>query len=278
MSILPCYQIFSHYDISVFLIYYIFNWRIIALQRRVDFCSTSAWVSHRCPCLPSLTSLPPTSLRSHPPGCHRAPFWVPWVTRHVPTAVHLAYADARLSVMLSQAGPASPSPTVSTVCSLCLRLRCCSTDGFIRAVFLSSVQSLRRVQHCATSWTAGLPVLHQLLELAPTHAHQVREDIQPSHPLLSPSPAFNLSQWQGLSNESVLRISWPNAASTSVLPMTIQDWSPLGWTGWISLQSRDSQEFSPTPQFKSIKSSVLIFLYSPTLTSIHDHWKSHRFD
>ena len=42
--------------------------------------------------------------------------------------------------------------------------------------------------------------------------------------------------------------------------------------------SRDSQEASPTPQFKSINSLVLSFLYSPTLTSIHDHWKNHSLD
>ena len=65
------------------------------------------------------------------------------------------------------------------------------------------------------------------------------------------------------------------SASASVLPMNIQDWFPLGWTGWISLQSRDSQESSPTPQFKSINSSAFSFLYSPTLTSIHDYWKNH---
>ena len=63
------------------------------------------------------------------------------------------------------------------------------------------------------------------------------------------------------------------SASASVLPMNTQDWCPLGWTGWIS-----SQESSPTPQFKSINSSVLSFLYSPTLTSIHDHWKNHSLD
>ena len=42
------------------------------------------------------------------------------------------------------------------------------------------------------------------------------------------------------------------SSSLSVLPMNTQDWSPLGWTGWISLQSKDPQESSPTPQFKSI--------------------------
>ena len=61
------------------------------------------------------------------------------------------------------------------------------------------------------------------------------------------------------------------SASASVLPMNTQDWSPLGWTGWISLSPRDSQESSPTPQFKSINFSALSFLHSPTLTSIHDH-------
>ena len=57
--------------------------------------------------------------------------------------------------------------------------------------------------------------------------------------------------------------------------MNTQDWSPLGWTGWISLQSKGLSKVSPTPQFKSINSSALSFVYSPTLTSVHDHWKNH---
>ena len=68
------------------------------------------------------------------------------------------------------------------------------------------------------------------------------------------------------------------SASTSVLPMNTQDWSPLGWTGWISLQSKGLSIVFSTPQFKSIHSSVLIFLYSPTLTSIHDHWKNYNLN
>ena len=68
------------------------------------------------------------------------------------------------------------------------------------------------------------------------------------------------------------------SASTSVLPMNTQDWCPLGWTGWISFSPRDSQESSPTPQFKSINSSALSILYSPALTSIHDHRKNHSLD
>ena len=67
------------------------------------------------------------------------------------------------------------------------------------------------------------------------------------------------------------------SASASVLPMNTQGWSPLGWTGCISLQSK-SKESSPTPQFKSINSSALSLLYSPTLTSTHDHWKNHSLD
>ena len=67
-------------------------------------------------------------------------------------------------------------------------------------------------------------------------------------------------------------------ASASVLPVNTQDWSPLGWTGCISLQSKGlSRVFSP-PQFKSINSSALSCLHSPTLTSIHDHWKNHSLD
>ena len=60
------------------------------------------------------------------------------------------------------------------------------------------------------------------------------------------------------------------SASTSVLPMNTQDWSPCS--------PRDSQESSPTPQFKSINSLVLSFVYTPTLTSLHDHWKNHSLD
>ena len=68
------------------------------------------------------------------------------------------------------------------------------------------------------------------------------------------------------------------SASAAVLPMNIQDGFPLGLTDLISLQSRDSQESSPTPQFKRINSSVLSLLYGATITPIHDYWKNHSFD
>ena len=66
------------------------------------------------------------------------------------------------------------------------------------------------------------------------------------------------------------------SASTSVLPMNTQDWSPLGWIGCNSSQSKAPSRSSLTPQFKSINSFAPSFLYSPTLTSLHDHWKNHR--
>ena len=117
--------------------------------------------------------------------------------------------------------------------------------------FSSVTQSCPTLCNPMNHSTSGLPVHHQLPESTQTHVHQVGDAIQTSHPLSSPSPsAFNLSQHQGLSQ-------WVNSASggqtigvsasTSVLPMNTQDWSPLGWTGWISLQSKGlSRVFSTT--------------------------------
>ena len=97
----------------------------------------------------------------------------------------------------------------------------------------------------------GLPAHHQLLEFTQTHVHSVSDAIQPSHPLLSPScPTFNLSQHKGIfkwisSLHQVAKVLV--SASASVLPMNTQDWSPLGWTGWIYLKSKGlSRVFSNT--------------------------------
>ena len=97
----------------------------------------------------------------------------------------------------------------------------------------------------------GFPVHHQLPELAQSHVHQVSDAIQPSHPLLSPSPpAFKLSQHQGLSNESVLSIRWPKCWSFSFSICSSNEYSgrfPLGLTGLISLQFKGlSRVFSNT--------------------------------
>ena len=99
--------------------------------------------------------------------------------------------------------------------------------------------------------TPGLPVHHQLRESTQTHVHWVGDAIQLSHPLSSPfPPAPNPSQHQGLFQW--VSSAWDGqiigvSASTSILPMNTQDWAPLGWTGWISLQSKGlSRVFSNT--------------------------------
>ena len=112
----------------------------------------------------------------------------------------------------------------------------------------------------------GLSVHHQLLESTQTHVHGVSDAIQPSQILSSPSPpALNLSQHSGSFPMSQLFASGGQnigvSASTSVLPMSTQEWSPLGWTGWISLQSKGpSRVFSNTTvqnHHHSSKASIL---------------------
>ena len=99
--------------------------------------------------------------------------------------------------------------------------------------------------------TPGLPVHCQPPGFTQTHVHRVGDAIQPSHPLPSPSPpAPNPSQHQSFPVS--LLFAWGDqsiglSASASALPMNTQDWSPLGWTGWISLQSKGlSRVFSNT--------------------------------
>ena len=86
-------------------------------------------------------------------------------------------------------------------------------------------------------------------------------------------PTQGLFKWVSSSHQSALHIGV--SASTSVLPMNTQDWSPLGWTGWISLQSKGlSRVFSSTTVQKyQFFGAPLSF--SPTLTSTHDYQKNH---
>ena len=99
--------------------------------------------------------------------------------------------------------------------------------------------------------TPGLPVHHQLLEFTQNHVHWVGDAIQPSHPVIHFSPclqsfpasgSFQMNQSFASGGQSI-----GVSASTSILPMNTQDWSPLGWTGWISWQSKKlSRVFSNT--------------------------------
>ena len=126
--------------------------------------------------------------------------------------------------------------------------------------------------------TPGFPVLYHLPEFAQTHVHWVSDAISSSFTHFSSYPqslpasgSFPVSQ---LFPSGGQRIG--ASVLASVFPMNIQSWFPLGWTGWISLMPKDSQEPSPAPQFKNINSSVLSLLYGPTLTSTHDYWKKTR--
>ena len=114
---------------------------------------------------------------------------------------------------------------------------------------------------CASSWWCHSAISSSVVAFS-------------SCPHSLPTPGFfpmsQLFAWGGQS----IRVT----ASASVLPMNTQDWSPLEWTGWISLQSKGlSKVFSNTTVQKH-HSSTVSFLYSPTLTSIHDHWKNHSLD
>ena len=127
--------------------------------------------------------------------------------------------------------------------------------------------------------TPGLPVHHQLLELPKLMSI---ESVMPSNHLtlclpllLLPSIFPNIRVF---SNESTLRLRWPKYWSFSFISPSDEHPGLISFRmDWLDL-SRDSQESSPAPQFKSINSLVLSFLYSPTLTSIHDHWKNHSLD
>ena len=93
-----------------------------------------------------------------------------------------------------------------------------------------------------------------------------------SHLQSSPaSGSFPMSQFFASGSQSI-------GALASDLTMNVQDWFLFGLTGWISLKSKRLSRSFSTPQFKSIKSLGLSFLYSPTLISIHDYWKNHSFD
>ena len=120
-----------------------------------------------------------------------------------------------------------------------LKLNIKKTNG-IWSHWFSSVNSvnhsyLTRCQPMDCSMP-GLRFHHQLLELSQAHVHRDGDAIQPSHPLFL-SPSINLSIWV-FSNESALHINIGVSTLASVLPMNIQDWFPLGWTGWITLQSK----------------------------------------
>ena len=155
----------------------------------------------------------------------------------------------------------------------------------VLSVQFSSIQLLSCVWLLATPWIAATR------PPCPSPSPGVHSNSRPSswwcHPAISSSVIPFSSCPQSLPASESFPISqlfaWGGqstgvSALASFLPKKSQDWSPSEWTGWISLQPRDLQESSPTPQFKSINSLALSFLHSPTLASIHDHRKNHSLD
>ena len=129
--------------------------------------------------------------------------------------------------------------------------------------------------------TPGLPVHHQLPEF--TQTLMSIKSVMPSSHLILCRPLVLLPpippSIRVLSNESTLRMRWPKYWSFSFSIIPSEEIPGLIFRmDWLDLLAEDSQESSPTPQFKSINSSALSLLHSPTLTSIHDHRKNHSLD
>ena len=150
---------------------------------------------------------------------------------------------------------------------------------------MHSVQLLSCVQLFATPWTASrqaslsITNSRSLLRLTSIESVMSSNHLILCHPLLLPPSIF--PSIRVFSNLSVL-IRWPNDWSFTFSISPSNEYSGLisfrmEWF-WSPCSPRNSQEPSPTPQFKSINSLALSFLYSPALTSIHDHWKNHCFD
>ena len=130
--------------------------------------------------------------------------------------------------------------------------------------------------------TPGLRVNHQLPASTQTHVHRVSDAIQPSHPLLSPSPpAFNLSQHQGFSNESTLRRRWPKYWSFSLSISPSNEYPGLisfrmDWLDPLAVQGTRKSLLQHHSSKASIIQCSAFFIVQ--LTSIHDYWKNHSLD
>ena len=156
--------------------------------------------------------------------------------------------------------------------------------AFLCLTYFSSVQSLSLVQLIVTPWTAARQASQSITNSQTLLKLMSIESVMPSnhlilcHSLLPPSIFPRIRVFP---SESVLPIRWPKYWSFS-FNISLSNEHPglisfrKDWLDLLAVQG--TLESSPTPQFKSINFSVLSFLYSPTLTSIHDHWKNHSLD
>ena len=154
------------------------------------------------------------------------------------------------------------------------------------SVQFSSVQPLSRVRLLVTPLIAACQASLSSTNSQSSLRLTSSESMIPSNHLILCRPLLLLPpispSIRVFSNESTLRMRWPKYWSFSFsispskeIPGLIS--FRMDWLDHLAVQ-KDSQESSPTPQFKSINSSALSLLHSPTLTSIHDHWKNHSLD
>ena len=149
----------------------------------------------------------------------------------------------------------------------------------------SSVQSLSHVRLFATPWIAARQASLSITNSRSSLRLTSIESVMPTSNLILCRPLLLLPpippSIRVFSNESTLRMRWQStgvSASASFLPKNTQGLSPLEWIGWISLQSKGHVRVFSNTTVQKINSSVLSFLHSPTLTSMHDHWKKHSLD
>ena len=219
-------------------------WRTIALQYCVSLCHTALWIIHGYTNVPSLLSPLSSPYQKQSLDCHKTLGWAPSFTQQSLTCFYFTYGNVYVSMFSSQFAPLSLQPWN-------WKMLAPWKESYDQP---SSVQLLRRVWLFVTPWTAARQASLYITNSQSLLRFMSIESVMPSnhfilrHPLLllpSIVPSIRV-----FSNDSALHIRWPKYWSfsfKSVLPKNTQDWSPLGCTGWISLQSKGlSRVFSNT--------------------------------
>ena len=209
----------------------------------------------------------------------------PWGCKQSDTTCMLAYIYTShkkpwgnvISILLSEKSPSQKATycTIPVIWHHSTKGKTSRSIQFSHSVVSNSLQP-HGLQHTRPPYPSPTP---RTYSKSCSSSQWYHPTISSSHPvLLLPS---NFPSIRVFSSDSVLCIRWQKcwSFSCSMSPsVNIHDWFPLGWTGWISLQSKglSSIFFNTTLQKHQFFSAQLF--YSPTLTSIHDYWKNHSFD
>ena len=164
----------------------------------------------------------------------------------------------------------------------CILHEVTKSQTWLSDLYFSSLQLLSRVQIFENPWTAACQASLSITSSRSLPKLIHNESVMPSnhlilcHPLLLPpsvfprSGSFQMSQLFASSGQKIGVL-----ASTSVLSMNTLDWFPLGWSAWISLQSKGHSKVFSSTTVQQHQSFVTQFSLKPTLTSIHNYWKNH---